>query len=157
MNCWKPLYIIISFLFYFYISIPTQISAEEIGDKTERQAFSDFEEKIFNLIRSSMEPLRELENIYGKTDKVNLYNIALSAEERFNKSSLIITELEVPIVLSSDIRASLENIKRDLSVGFKALGESMDYFSQHNVNRSSELYDIYIENVIKVSFMLMEE
>ena len=78
-------------------------------------------------------------------DEESLYSIALSSEQSLSKSSLALSELEVPIALPDDIKILLERAKGEISIGFKALGESMNFFAQYIVYRSPLLYDKSIE------------
>ncbi|WP_205317656.1 hypothetical protein [Oceanobacillus zhaokaii] len=105
----------------------------------------DFEERIFDLIAFGTKPLSKLDKLKGKTDEETLYNIALLAKEKFADSSLTLANLKVPEALPEDIKKPLEEVKTDLSIGFKALEESMNYFAQYIVNRNPIFYDMYIE------------
>jgi len=132
-------------LICFSISIHPSISLAETENNSKQQAFLDFEKEIFDLVASSMEPLSKLDKLDGKIDEEGLYNIALMAKEEFTKSSLALAKLKVPTVLPDDIKASLEKAKGELSTGFKAMEEGMDYLAQYMVNRNPVLYDKYIE------------
>lgn len=127
---------------------PAKVSAKDGGDSIQ-QVFLDFEEGIYTLITSSMEPLSKLKELNGKVDEESLFNMALSAKEKFADSSLTLAKLKVPTALPDDIKTSLEGVKGDLSKGFKALEEGMNYFAQYLVNRNPILYDKYIEKCDK--------
>jgi hypothetical protein len=89
-----------------------------------------------------VEPLNKLDD---ELDGESLYNIVLSAEQSLAKSSLALSELKVPIGLPDDTRTLSERAKGEVSIGFKALGESMNYYAQYIANRSPLLYDKYIK------------
>ena len=125
----------------FSISVSPSLSLAKIGNDS-KHAFSDFEKELFDLIDSGIEPLSGLDE---KLDEESLYKIALLAEKKLAENSLALSKVKIPAALPADIRLSLEIVKEDLSTGFKALEESMDYFAQYLMNRNPLLYDKYIE------------
>ncbi|MGM7722098.1 hypothetical protein [Metabacillus sp. Hm71] len=139
---WIHKYVIILVLICFSVSVQPLILLAEIGNDSKQQAFSEFEKKIFDLIESGIKPLDKLDE---ELDEESLYNIALSAEQKLAKNSLTLSQLKVPTTLSDDIKTSLEKVKVELSIGFKALEKSMNYLAQYIVKRNSLLYDKFIE------------
>lgn len=135
-------YKIIMLLICSYALFPTPISLAESGDDSKRQLFLVFKSGIFDIIESGLEPLNKLDE---DLDEESLYSIALSSEQSLAKSSLALSELGVPIALPHDIKILLERAKGEISIGFKALGESMNFFAQYIVYRSPLLYDKSIE------------
>src|SRR6476661_6139892 len=110
----------------FSISVYPSLSLAKIGNDS-KPTFSDFEKRLFDLIDSGIEPLSRLDE---KLDEESLYNIALLAEQKLAENSLALSKVKIPAELPADIKLSLEIVKEDLSTGFKALEESINYFAQ---------------------------
>ena len=125
----------------FSISVYPSLSLAKIGNDS-KPTFSDFEKRLFDLIDSGIEPLSRLDE---KLDEESLYNIALLAEQKLAENSLALSKVKIPAELPADIKLSLEIVKEDLSTGFKALEESINYFAQYLMNRNHLLYDKHIE------------
>ena len=142
---WKSNYIIVLLMICFSIFVHPLTFLAKVGNDSKQTAFLDFEKEVLDLIASSMEPLGKLDKLDGKVNEESLYNIALMAKEEFTRNSLILAKLKVPTILPDDIKGSLEKVKSELSIGFKAMEESMDYLAQYMVNRNPVLYDKYIE------------
>lgn len=122
------------------------ISFAGIGNDLKQQAFSNFEKKIFDLIDSSMKPLNKFDGELDKgLDEESLFKIILSAKQKFAESSHEISKLKVPNSLPEDLKVSLEQIKGEFYIGFKALEESMNYFAQYMESYNPLLFDTFIE------------
>jgi hypothetical protein len=145
----RSYYIIVSLIICFSIFVSPPIFLAEVGNDLEQQAFSDFEKGVFNLVTSSMEPLNRLNKLGNKIDEGDLYNIALMAKDRLAKNSLALVKLKIPIVLPDGVKTSLEEVKCELSIGFRAMEESMDYLAQYAVTLNPVLYDKYVEKYDK--------
>ncbi|WP_080875226.1 hypothetical protein [Oceanobacillus timonensis] len=111
MFYWAAKCVIILLMIFSFIFFPPVISIAKTGNDPEKQAFLDFEKEIFDLIESNEELLSELAGEAG--NKGSFYNIDLKAEQRFEKISSDLIELKVSSVLPDDIRASLEEVKRN--------------------------------------------
>lgn len=129
--------------FFIFVFICPSFSLAKTEMTPEQQAFLDFEDKISNLVISSVKPLSNLDQMNGKLGEEELYNFALSVEENFAINSEILAELQVPNVLPDDIKVSLKTVKGDLLLGFRELEESMNYFAQYMASRNSIFYDRY--------------
>ncbi len=136
------------FVFLLYYSLLILLYTPQIKAETNigKQKFAEFENAIYNQLTFSVEPLYELDMLQDGMDDEDLYDIVVSVEERLMKSVLFLESLEVPHELPNDIKSSLEQIKIDLSIGFSALGESMNYFTQYLENSNTEFYDKYIKS-----------
>lgn len=139
-------YLAILMLFNSSLFIPfctTEVKAEM---DIQKQKFNEFENEIYDLLKFSIEPFYELDQLQNTATDRDLYNIAVSVEERFTKSISSLSQLGVPNELPEDIKSSLEQVKVDLSIGFTALGQSMNYFTKHLENHNPEIYNRYMES-----------
>ncbi|AAY60175.1 hypothetical protein I6G76_01595 (plasmid) [Bacillus cereus] len=134
---------IITLLFFLFV-FPS-ISFAETEMNPEQQAFLNFEEEISDLVISSVKPLDKLDKMNGKLSEEELYNLALSVGKNFAANSDVSNQLQVPNMLSDDIKASLETVKNDLSMGFTELEGSMIYFARYIASRDSTFYDKYTQ------------
>jgi hypothetical protein len=101
---------------------------------SKQQEFLSFEEKINNLVSSTvkqLEMLDKLDKLNQQMDKQKLYRIVLLTKKVFAESSDHFAKLEIPIILPENIKTSLKVIKVDFSYGFKSLEESMNYYAQY--------------------------
>lgn len=135
-------YATILLLFCFSIPVDSPVAFAESGSDLKQQMLLAFENKVFDLLDSGMESLNELD---GETDMKRLHYIVLSARQKFDETSRAFAKLMVPIALPGDIKASLVQIKVDLSTGFEALEASMNCFMQYMDNRSPLLFEQFIE------------
>ncbi|ONG70341.1 hypothetical protein BKK42_08925 [Bacillus cereus] len=100
-----------------------------------------------------MELLNNLNKMNGELSEEELYNLTLNVGnvgEEFATRSKILTQIKVPEKLPDDVQSSLEVVKRDLSIGFTELEESMLCFAKYLAGRDSISYDEYIQKRILV-------
>lgn len=112
---------------------------------TEQRLFISFENKVTDLVITSMELLNNLDKMNGELSEEELYNLTLNVGEEFATRSKILTQIKVPEKLPDDVQSSLEVVKRDLSIGFTELEESMLCFAKYLAGRDSIFYDEYIQ------------
>lgn len=132
-------------------SITTQTPKTEMN--TEQRLFINFENKVTDLVITSMELLNNLNKMNGELSEEELYNLTLNVGnvgEEFATRSKILTQIKVPEKLPDDVQSSLEVVKRDLSIGFTELEESMLCFAKYLAGRDSISYDEYIQKRILV-------
>lgn len=94
---------------------------------TEQRLFISFENKVTDLVITSMELLNNLNKMNGELSEEELYNLTLNVGnvgEEFATRSKILTQIKVPEKLPDDVQSSLEVVKRDLSIGFTELEEA---------------------------------
>lgn len=111
----------------------------------EQRLFINFENKVSDLVITSMELLNNLDKMNGELSEEELYNLTLNVGEEFATRSKILTQMKVPKKLSDNVQSSLEVVKRDLSIGFTELEESMLCFAKYLAGRDSISYDEYIQ------------
>ncbi|MGR5907801.1 hypothetical protein ACT7DL_15200 [Bacillus paranthracis] len=95
-----------------------------------------------------MELLNNLNKMNGELSEEELYNLTLNVGnvgEEFATRSKILTQIKVPEKLPDDVQSSLEVVKRDLSIGFTELEESMLCFAKYLAGRDSISYNEYIQ------------
>lgn len=131
-------------LFYSSVFIFPSLSLAKTDMKLEQQLLLDFEDKISDLVISSVTPLDNLDKMRGKLSEEELYNLALDVGKNFAVNSKALIQLQVPKALSDDIRVSLETVKNDLSIGFTELEKSMICFARYIANHDPAFYDEYV-------------
>lgn len=139
-------YLAILMLFNSSLFIPFCTNEVKAEMDIQKQKFNEFENEIYDLLKFSIEPFYELDKLQNTVTERDLYNIAVSVEERFTRSISSLSKLGVPNELPDDIKGSLEQVKVDLSIGFTALGQSMNYFTKHLGNDNPEIYNRYMES-----------
>ncbi|KXY25967.1 hypothetical protein [Bacillus sp. FSL K6-0067] len=112
---------------------------------TEQHLFISFENKVSDLVITSMELLSNLDKMNGELSEEELYNLTLNVGEEFATRSKILTQIKVPKELPDNIQSSLEIVKRDLSIGFTELEESMLCFAKYLAGRDQTFHDEYIQ------------
>jgi hypothetical protein len=132
MLCLKPKYLIILLLICFSLLVYPNISLAETKYNQKQQLFLNFENKIEKMVAVNMKQLEKLDiKIKKEMDKESLYHIVLSTKEIFAEDSKAVAKLEIPSILPENIKKSLIVIKSDFSFGFKALEESMTYYTKY--------------------------
>lgn len=143
MLCRMPKYIIILLLIHssFFVSPHASLAKTEYDSK--QQAFLNFEDKINNLVSSTvkqLEMLDKLDKLNQQMDKQKVYRIVVLTKKVFAESSDHFTKLEIPSILPENIKTSLKVIKVDFTYGFKSLEESMNYYTQYMDTEDPRLY-----------------
>lgn len=136
-------FIVILLLYFSAFAFPS-LSLAKTDMKLEQQLLLDFEDKISDLVISSVKPLDNLDKMRGKLSEEELYNLALDVGKNFAVNSKALIQLQVPNALSYDIKVSLETVKNDLSIGFTELEKSMICFARYIANHDPTFYDEYV-------------
>ncbi|QQZ09968.1 hypothetical protein [Heyndrickxia vini] len=126
------------------ICLPLSIPAVSFAQKEEDprlQGYLQFEKNIFEIIATSVQPLSTFNE---EINEEELYTMITSAKNKFIEGSEQLAELNIPSTLPDDIKLSLNNVKKELSIGFKILNESLFYFSEYIRTRDPNLHRKYI-------------
>lgn len=137
-------YSVILFSCLFVLISPLTVFAKaEVN--IEQRLFINFENKVSDLVITGMELLSNLDKMNGEISEEELYNLALNVGEEFSTRSKVLNQIKVSEKLSDDVQSSLEVVKRDLSIGFTELEESMLCFAKYLAGRDQTFYDEYIQ------------
>lgn len=133
-------YIAILLLICIQLSIPAFSFAQKKEDPT-LQGYFQFEKNIFEIIATSIKPLSTFNE---EINEEELYMMITSAKNKFIEGSEHLAGLNIPSTLPNDVKLSLNNVKKELSIGFKLLEESLFYFSEYIGTRDPNLHQKYI-------------